>query len=225
MTDKKTGIVVFDIDGTLTDSIPQHQIAFENALRSFNFPALRTDWANYLHHTDSAIFVQAWAEAKFTSLSDLAELETRYIRELDQQLAKKPFAEIAGAASFIHWLNEQGWKVVYATGSLRYGAEKKLAALDIDLRDAILVTASEYQIREDLLINAIKQATEKYSLPAGQKIISIGDGVWDLKTAENLDVAFIGIGVGAKAKLLTDLGATVFTDFNELRKQGEHLIH
>lgn len=87
------------------------------------------------------------------------------------------------------------------------------------------MTASEYQIREDLLINAIKQATEKYSLPAGQKIISIGDGVWDLKTAENLDVAFIGIGVGAKAKLLTDLGATVFTDFNELRKQDEHLIH
>ncbi len=224
MTAKKSGIVVFDIDGTLTDSIPQHQNAFESALRSFNFPALKTDWGNYLHHTDSAIFEEAWAEAKFSESSNLAELETRYVRELDRQLALKPFVEIAGAASFIQWLNDQGWVVVYATGSLRYGADKKLAALDIDSREAILVTASEFQTREELLLEAIRLANEKYSLSAGQKIISVGDGLWDLKTAQNLDLAFIGIGVGAKAKLLTDLGATVFADFNELRKNGEHLL-
>lgn len=224
MTVKKSGIVVFDIDGTLTDSIPQHQGAFESALRSFNFPNLRTDWGNYRHHTDSAIFSEAWQEAKFTGLGSLAALETHYRRELDNQLAKKPFAPIAGAAAFIQWLGEQGWAVAYATGSLRYGAEKKLAALDIDAREAILVTASEYQTREDLLISAIRLASEKYSLPAGQKVISVGDGLWDLKTAQNLQLAFIGIGEGAKARLLTDLGAEVFADFIQLRERGQHLL-
>ena len=37
-------IIVLDIDGTLTDSVRPHQIAFEQALRSFPFPALSTDW-------------------------------------------------------------------------------------------------------------------------------------------------------------------------------------
>lgn len=225
MTAKKSGIVVFDIDGTLTDSIPQHQIAFERALRQFNFPALRTDWGNYRHHTDSAIFSEAWEEAKFADSPNLAALEAHYRRELDDQLAKKPLLEIAGAASFIQWLKQHGWAVAYATGSLRYGAEKKLAALDIDARDAILVTASEYQTREDLLINAIKLASEQSSLPAGQKVISVGDGLWDLKTAQNLQLAFIGIGEGPKAGLLTDLGAEVFADFNALRNRGQHLLN
>lgn len=74
------------------------------------------------------------------------------------------------------------------------------------------------------MINAIKLASEQLSLPAGQKVISVGDGLWDLKTAQNLQLAFIGIGEGPKAGLLTDLGAEVFADFNALRNRGQHLL-
>ncbi|HHC30077.1 MAG TPA: HAD family hydrolase, partial [Rhodobacterales bacterium] len=34
---QKTGIVVFDIDGTLTDSVGPHQEAFLEAMESFDF--------------------------------------------------------------------------------------------------------------------------------------------------------------------------------------------
>ena len=54
----KTSIAVFDIDGTLTDSVALHQAAFAEALQTFGFPALEMDWPNYQHHSDSAIFLE-----------------------------------------------------------------------------------------------------------------------------------------------------------------------
>jgi len=78
MTDAIPRIVIFDIDGTLTDSVAQHQSAFESAVR----PSLRTDWSSYTHHTDSAIFEQAWEEARFEGRADLSKLESQYRKTL-----------------------------------------------------------------------------------------------------------------------------------------------
>lgn len=46
--DRMTGsrIAVFDIDGTLTDSVALHQVAFLEAVASFVFPHLDTDWGH-----------------------------------------------------------------------------------------------------------------------------------------------------------------------------------
>lgn len=218
------GIVIFDIDGTLTDSVVQHQRAFERALRTFSFPALRTDWSNYTHHTDSAIFEQAWEEAHFEGRADLSELEFQYERALEHETALKPVTEIIGSTMFLKWLREQSWVVVFATGSLRFGAVKKLAVVGVDADKVILVTASEFITREDILREAINLGSKH--LPGGiaQSIVSIGDGLWDLKTAKNLNLQFIGIGCDAKAKLLSDLGAPVFNDFNELMRDGIFLL-
>ena len=45
------------------------------------------------------------------------------------------------------------------------------------------------------------------------RIVSVGDGMWDLLTAKNLDVEFIGIGSDAKEKALTEAGARVVVDY------------
>lgn len=39
-------------------------------------------------------------------------------------------------------------------------------------------------------------------------------GLWDLKTARNLGLQFLGIGFGKKAEQLREAGATVHKDFS-----------
>jgi len=215
-----SGIVIFDIDGTLTDSVEQHQRAFEIALRTFSFPNLRTNWGDYTHHTDSAIFEEAWEEAHYESRPDLSELEYQYRCALEHEIASRPFTEITGAAVFLQWLKDHSWSVVFATGSLRFGAVKKLAAVGVDAEKVDLVTASEFRTREEIVREAIRLGSKKFPAAHKHSVISIGDGLWDLKAANNLNLPFIGIGRDAKAKVLTDLGAPVFDDFINLMNNG-----
>jgi len=48
------------------------------------------------------------------------------------------------------------------------------------------------------------------------RVISIGDGLWDLETARRLGYDFVGIGSGDKEAALTQAGAQVFPDFRGL---------
>ena len=76
-------VIVLDIDGTLTDSVGQHQAAFKRALRSFPFDNLDTDWGGYRHHTDSGIFAEAWARGGMRGSPPFDDLESRYAQAYD----------------------------------------------------------------------------------------------------------------------------------------------
>ncbi|SCB32318.1 HAD family hydrolase [Rhizobium multihospitium] len=208
-------IVVFDIDGTLTDSVAQHQKAFEKALRSFAFPALRTDWAVYRHHSDSGTFEGAWEEAGWSQQPDHAALEERFRLEFDAVLETDPVAPISGAAEFLVALRQTDWIPVFATGSLRHGALRKLTSLNVAFDEELLVTASEYPTREEIVSHAILRAKEKYSIACTERVVSIGDGIWDLKTAQNLGLEFLGIGFADKAERFRALGARVYPGFGD----------
>jgi phosphoglycolate phosphatase-like HAD superfamily hydrolase len=51
-------------------------------------------------------------------------------------------------------------------------------------------------------LKAIENAKELYNINQFERIISVGDGLWDLTTAVRLGVEFIGIGNSNKAILL-----------------------
>jgi phosphoglycolate phosphatase-like HAD superfamily hydrolase len=102
---------------------------------------------------------------------------------------------------------------VFATGSLRHGALRKLAAIGVDGNASVLVTASEFVTREDIVSQAIEQGKARYGVKCVERIVSFGDGLWDLKTARTLGYEFIGIGDGEKARRLVEAGAPVFRDF------------
>ena len=209
---QKTSIVVFDIDGTLTDSVLPHQTAFEAALRSFDFPALRVDWATYQHHSDSAIFAEAWEEAAFPGAPDLLQLEGKFQVEFDQAVIGHPLREVLGGSSFLKSLEQSEWVACFATGSLEHGAKRKLASLSAAIDLELLVTASEYTTREEIVGIAIDRAKRKYSLAIPKRVVSIGDGLWDLLTALNLGLDFIGVAEGKKAEVLLSRGARVVPD-------------
>ena len=44
------------------------------------------------------------------------------------------------------------------------------------------------------MVKAMEKAKVFYQVDAFDHIIAVGDGIWDLKAAKNLDLHFIGIG-------------------------------
>jgi len=49
------------------------------------------------------------------------------------------------------------------------------------------------------------------------RIVSVGDGLWDLKTAEALGLSFLGIGTGENALVLSDRGGLAWKRIRLMR--------
>jgi len=128
-------------------------------------------------------------------------------------MAKADLKEIPGAAIFVTSMANSEWLPVFATGSLRHGATRKVTTVNLPYDDALLVSASEHETREDIVREAIRLGRAQLKQDQPDRIVSVGDGMWDLLTAKNLDVEFIGIGSDAKEKALTEAGARVVVDY------------
>ncbi|CAH2602222.1 HAD family hydrolase [Rhodovastum atsumiense] len=210
------GLVVLDIDGTLTDTVTLHQAAMRVALDAFDFPVLEPDWSRYRHHTDSGIFAEAWQRA---GRGNPAEADRhRFFARFEDAFARlcplHPIREIPGAAAFVALVRATGWAVAFATGGLRTPARAKLRAIGIAFTEPALVTASEFLSREEIVSAAIAAAR---IAPDGRPaaVISVGDGLWDLQAADHLGLGFLGVGTGAKAEALAGQGAAVVPDFTD----------
>ena len=127
------------------------------------------------------------------------------------------FAEIAGASSMLKRLNQEPqWKVAIASGGWRDSAILKLKIAGIDADDFPNAFADDGPSREEILQWAISKAERFYRQNRFARIVSIGDGLWDVRTARNLEFPFLGIGVGDAERKLRCAGAThVIKDFSE----------
>jgi phosphoglycolate phosphatase-like HAD superfamily hydrolase len=57
-----------------------------------------------------------------------------------------------------------------------------------------------------------------------EKIVSVGDGVWDVRTAKNLNLDFVGIARGKRAGKLRQAGAEfLIEDFRDYKVFLEYL--
>jgi phosphoglycolate phosphatase-like HAD superfamily hydrolase len=210
-------LFVFDIDGTLTDSVFRHQVSYVNAYSSFNIINLDTNWNNYAHHSDSWIFGEVFrVNFDRNPTSQEKEMFSEELgRHFKDQIIKNPVSEIPGAREFLlQVFASPDIGYVFATGSLREPALLKLESLEISYAPELLITASEYETREEIVSAAIRNAGEYFGVDGFERIVSFGDGYWDFKTAEILGLEFIGIAKDEKEQKLRDAGApVVYPDF------------
>jgi phosphoglycolate phosphatase-like HAD superfamily hydrolase len=163
---EKDSILVLDVDGTLTDSVRIHQRALLGAMESLEFEDLNTDWGSYPHHTDTGILIHAHAEhgRALPQPHDLARFEHEIDERFTALLNAHGLAEIPGARAFVEAAHRSRWGVVFATGGIRQVSHRKLRSVAIDYTDAMLITASEYSSREQLVAEAIKRAQVGYGI-------------------------------------------------------------
>ena len=127
-------LVVFDLDGTLLDTMAVDYRCFVQALKA-EFDALVPDgqWGNFEHATDAFITAQVYRNrhGRDPSPADM----NRFVRCLEvllrEQAAIGPafFAPIPGAAALLEYLDKSpDWAVALATGCWRASARVKMAA-------------------------------------------------------------------------------------------------
>jgi phosphoglycolate phosphatase-like HAD superfamily hydrolase len=131
------------------------------------------------------------------------------------------FVEISGAARALGRLHrETEWVVALATGCWRDSAELKLKAAGIQAEHLPAAFAEHGLSREAILQTAVSHAQQSCGQSRFERIVSVGDALWDVQAARNLGIAFIGVGKGYGGLRLRQAGAThvleSYSDYGQL---------
>ena len=104
-------LVIFDIDGTLTETMKVDEECF---VRSFNdvfgFDDIDTDWSHYPRTTDSGIFHDVFTSriGRSPAAQEVSRFRRHFIQLLAAASSQSPFAPVAGANRLLSRL-AQGW--------------------------------------------------------------------------------------------------------------------
>lgn len=205
-------LVIFDIDGTLTQTSEVDAKCFEGILAAKGITAYDSDFQSCPHVSDTGIARHLYQSrfARDPHDHEEASLCDHLIELLEEQhaLDASQFAEVEGAGKMLVQLFERDdWVTAMATGCWRSSAEMKLRAAKIPLHQKPAGFAEDGPSRESIVSAAIARAREHYNRENFSRIVSVGDGVWDVKTAANLGLPFVGIGSDDRAETLSNLGA------------------
>lgn len=218
-------LAVFDIDGTLTETNEVDSVCFVQAMADAHaVEGMDTDWGGYAHTTDSFITREVLRE-RFGRAPDEGELtsfRSRFVSLLEDYRSKEAalFAEVGGAAEALARLGrEPGWALAVASGCWRGSGELKLRAAGLELGGVPAAFAEDGLSREEILLAAVARAREFYGCGGFEKVVSLGDGLWDVRAARSLGFAFVGVAGGGRAEGLRRAGAShVVEDFRDYER-------
>ncbi|HEX6200249.1 MAG TPA: HAD family hydrolase [Thermoanaerobaculia bacterium] len=218
-------LAVFDLDGTLalTNQVDGrcYLAAFREALDLGGFDG---DWSLFPHRTDSGIGRELYRRClgRPPEAAELDRTRARFVELLEEalELDAAAFQPVPGAPALLDALPGHGWAVALATGGWRASAELKLraAGLEAVLRDSLpLVSGDDGISRREIVEGALEAAQRQYRVETFERVVSLGDGTWDLAVAAELGLPFIGVTADGDARALAEAGAShLLPDFADL---------
>lgn len=211
-------LIIFDIDGTLTDSVKMDDACFTQALQEVaGLNLADTNWSNFKHVTDIGLTQEAFQR---TFQREPGDIEIRTIKEHFYTLIKErrdEVHEIPGARMvFQKLLHQPNTACALATGGWKETALLKLNHIRLDIGDSILTSANDHFDRKVITQLAITQALNRYGLRQFHSITYVGDGLWDFKTSESLGIHFVGIDFHQNGRLKNAGAPYVIQDLTHL---------
>ena len=208
--------------GTLTQTSAVDAACFVQALAdTHQVRAAEVDWHSCPHISDSGItqhlFQTRFGRAPYSHEEQAVRGRLVALLEAQCRHDSSQFVEVAGAVAMLERLTEkQDWLIAVATGCWQASAELKLRAANIELGQTPAGFAEDGPSRARIVRTAIERATTHYQRTSFEKIVSVGDGVWDVRTAMKLGLSFVGMGSDTRAESLLQLGAQhVVPDFSD----------
>ena len=181
---------IFDLDGTLVDSVYQHVLAWHEAIRAEGFEL--SVWR--IHRKigmSGGLFANMLLREIGASISeDRIERIQRGHTEAYKRVADT-VASLPGSRELLEALTKNGVPWAIATSSHMESASRTLRALGVDLERTVLVTRDEVKHAKpdpDLFF----AAAEKLSVPVETASI-VGDSVWDMLAAQRARALGIGL--------------------------------
>jgi len=214
-------LAIFDIDGTLTDTNGVDDDCYRTTVaEALGVAESAIDWSGAAHVTDSEIFrfLSAAHRRSEPSADEMASARSRFVDRLRAKLEQTParFTAIRGASTMLGRIVEHGWSVAVATGGWGPSARLKLAVAELAIDDGVFACADDGRSRADI-VRLTQGRAEAFYQRQFDRVVSIGDGEWDVRTAIELEMPFVGIGTGERADQLRRSGAAiVLPDYSDL---------
>jgi phosphoglycolate phosphatase-like HAD superfamily hydrolase len=222
-----TNLAIFDMDGTLTNSNKVDAACYvRSIIEEFGIENVDDSWETYKNVTDPGVFDEIFENAfsREPSETETQRFLKRFLDMLEECRERDPalFAEIAGAGDILKMLRKHPeWEIGIATGAWRESALFKFESAGIAIEGIPFVTGSDEKSREGILRKCIGAAKDHYRVGDFERIVSIGDAVWDLRTAANMKIPFIGINKPEKFQALSE--CKILRDYSDSEKFMRYL--
>ncbi len=202
--------LVFDIDGTLTQTNAVDSLCFTQAIQEvLGVEDFDTDWSSYQFVTDSGVaqeISQRYCDRPMSG--SLTKALYQRLVELLQEQPKESFQEVPGAIDFLKQLQASpDYAVSLATGAHRESALYKLETAGFDTSEIPLASSSDAVVREHIMLQALDRSAQQ-ERARFSSVTYFGDASWDVEASSNLGWRLIGIG----SELETEL---TFPDFSD----------
>lgn len=213
-------LVIFDVDGTLTQTFYGNDNSFLKALSRF----IEVDkdyqyWKECPHPTDESVFQHMFKKitGREPDEQDRAKMQDQFMVELMHKYRHTPgfFDEIPGASRFIKELQSEDEVVVaIATGGWHKIARFKLELAGIDFTEIEIIGSDDHHDKPSFTRAMIDRIKEKHELT---RVTYIGDSLYDYETSRELGINFIGIDFLEKGHLNHLTFCPIYTDYREIR--------
>lgn len=187
--------VIFDIDGTLVDSVTFDARAYVAAVREVQGNvSLRADWS-YGHVTDAGILRQICEENGLDVALVEQPVKARFGELIAEHLRREGMCPpIPGAPRLLAELRSTDCHIGIATGGWQLTAGLKLKHAGYDVAGVPMASSDDGY--ERIRIMELCRAR----MPATRVTTYVGDGEWDRVASERLGWRFIGVGSRLRGK-------------------------
>ncbi|MEZ5038412.1 MAG: HAD hydrolase-like protein [Saprospiraceae bacterium] len=205
-------LIIFDVDGTLVYSNKIDSQCFAETYEAvYGRPFPTIDWRKYPHVSDTTIF-DTVIQQHFQRRPDRAEMDNfcdQFVARIGEKRKSDPheFMEVPGARQAIDQLRARGDCMLgIATGGWERPARLKLAHVGITLDTIFFSGADGHWTREMIIESVLAPAYQAHS--GIEKVVYIGDAIWDVTTTRNMNMNFVGIRREMDHEVLLMAGAT-----------------
>ena len=180
-------LVMFDVDGTLTETMKVDEECFVRSFKDvFGFADIDTDWSHYPRTTDSGILDDVFTSrvGRSPAAQEVLRFRQHFIQLLAAASSQSPFAPVAGANRLLSRLAQAGsHRVSLATGGWSNSARLKMAGAGMCFDAHPAATADDALDRESIMTLSRQRAAERYG-ESFACTVYVGDGVWDARSGQ-----------------------------------------